>query len=150
MGSPKVVDLKRELAYLWPDGEQGGYNLHDGNDNSQVIYLSRTHWLYFFSVTGGDFGLIVFWFWFWFLFLFFLFFVFCFFFFCLFVCFFFMFFFYFIIIFFLSWTHCMHHLIFFHLFWFWFWFWFWFCIYCHGFIFICNTFVYFGFIMQGI
>uniref|UniRef100_A0A2N9IYJ3 Myb/SANT-like domain-containing protein n=1 Tax=Fagus sylvatica TaxID=28930 RepID=A0A2N9IYJ3_FAGSY len=35
MGSPKVVDLERELAYLWPDGEQGGYNLHDGNDNSQ-------------------------------------------------------------------------------------------------------------------
>jgi hypothetical protein len=40
----------------------------------------------------------------------------------------------------------MHHLIFFHLSWFWFWF----CICCHGFIFISNTFVYFGFIMQGI
>ena len=57
MGSPKVVDLERELAYLWPDGEQGGYSLHDGNDNSQVIYLSLTHWLFFLSVTGGDFGL---------------------------------------------------------------------------------------------
>jgi hypothetical protein len=33
MGSPKVVDLEREVAYLWPDGEQVGYNLHNGNDN---------------------------------------------------------------------------------------------------------------------
>jgi hypothetical protein len=43
MGSPKGTDLERELAYLWPDGEQGGYNLHDGNDISQVSCLSRTH-----------------------------------------------------------------------------------------------------------
>uniref|UniRef100_A0A2N9H4I8 Uncharacterized protein n=1 Tax=Fagus sylvatica TaxID=28930 RepID=A0A2N9H4I8_FAGSY len=41
MGSPKVVDLERELAYLWPDEEQGGYNLHDSNDNSQGIQLTQ-------------------------------------------------------------------------------------------------------------
>ena len=60
MGSPPVVDLEKELAYLWLNKERGGYNLHDGNDNSQVIYLSRTHWLYFLSVTGGDVGFTVF------------------------------------------------------------------------------------------
>ena len=43
MGSLKVVDLERELAYLWLDEQQGGYNLHDDNNNFQVIYLSQTH-----------------------------------------------------------------------------------------------------------
>uniref|UniRef100_A0A2N9G2Z7 Myb/SANT-like domain-containing protein n=1 Tax=Fagus sylvatica TaxID=28930 RepID=A0A2N9G2Z7_FAGSY len=42
MGSPPVVDLDRELAHLWPDGEQGDYNLHDGNDNSQGIQLTQS------------------------------------------------------------------------------------------------------------
>ena len=109
MGSPPVVDLEKELAYLWLNKERGGYNLHDGNDNSQVIYLSRTHWLYFLSVTGGDVGFTVF---------------------------------------FLDSLAYLHASFdfFFHLFWFWFWF----CICCQGLIFISNTFVYFGFIMQGI
>uniref|UniRef100_A0A2N9H184 Uncharacterized protein n=1 Tax=Fagus sylvatica TaxID=28930 RepID=A0A2N9H184_FAGSY len=41
MGSPKTTDLERELAYLWPDGEHGGYNLHDGNENSQGLCRSE-------------------------------------------------------------------------------------------------------------